>query len=99
MRFLLLMSMVAWTCSAAVQEIVVTQDLVLEPKEQSARLIVRASHVTIDGQGATLIGPGQVGDPKSLESAGIGVLIEGASDVKLKNLRVHGFSNGLVIRR
>jgi hypothetical protein len=61
----------------AVREIVVTNDLVL-PKdtEISARLVVRASGVSIDGNGATLVGPGKVGDTNSLENAGVGVLVE-----------------------
>jgi parallel beta-helix repeat protein len=85
---------------AAVPEIVVTNDLVLEPGAQlSARLIVRASHVTIDGAGASLVGPGKVGETESLENAGIGVLMEGTTGVTLKNLKVRGFSTGLVIRQ
>jgi len=83
----------------AVREIVVTNDLVL-PKdtEISARLVVRASGVSIDGNGATLVGPGKVGDTNSLENAGVGVLVEGATGVTLKNMRVRGFATGLVMR-
>lgn len=85
---------------AALPVIVVTNDLALEPGAQlPARLIVRANHVTIDGAGATLVGPGQVGEAVSLENAGIGVLMEGTSGVTLKNLKVRGFSTGLVIRQ
>jgi len=85
---------------AALPEIVVTNDLVLEAGAQlSTRLIVRASHVTIDGAGATLVGPGKVGEAASLEDAGIGVLLEGTSGVTLKNLKVRGFSTGLVVRQ
>ena len=82
------------------QDSVVANDLMLEPGAQlSARLVVRASHVSIDGNGATLIGAGTPEDPKSLESAGIGVLIEGATGVTLKNLRAKGFASGLVVRQ
>ena len=85
---------------AALPEIVVTNDLVLEPGAQlPARLIVRASNVTIEGAGATLVGPGKAGDPPSLENAGIGVLMEGTTGVTLKNLKVRGFGTGLVIRQ
>ena len=81
-------------------EIVVTRDLHLEPGARlSTRLVIRASHVRVDGHGATLVGPGQVGDPKSLESAGLGLLIEGATDVTVTNLKVHGFATGLVVRQ
>jgi hypothetical protein len=80
------------------QEIVVTNHLTLE-KEATlpARLVVRANHVTIHGNGATLVGPGEVGNPKSLENAGIGILIEGATDVTVTNLKARGFATGLVI--
>jgi hypothetical protein len=81
----------ARTASAAVPEIIVTNNLMLEPGQHSARLIVRASQVSIDGNGATLVGPGQIGDPKSLETAGVGVLIEGATGVTLNNIQVHAF--------
>ncbi len=82
-----------------IREIVVTNDLALEAGATlSARLVVRASHVTIDGRGATLVGAGQVGDPKSLETAGVGITIEGAVGVTVKNLKVRGFATGLVLR-
>lgn len=84
---------------ANVQVIAVTNNLVLPKDAQlSARLIVRASHVTIDGNGALLTGSGEADDLKSFETAGVGVLIEGATGVTLKNLRVRGFANGLVLR-
>jgi parallel beta-helix repeat protein len=94
---------VSWAAGALAQnahEIVVTNDLVL-PKdgELSARLIVRASDVTIDGNGATLVGPGTVGDPKALELAGVGILVEGATGVTIKNVRAKGFATGLLLRR
>jgi parallel beta-helix repeat protein len=80
-------------------EIVVTNDLVLDKGAiLPARLIVRGSHVTIDGNGATLTGPGMVGDTKSLEAAGVGILIAGATDVTVKNLKVRGFATGLIVR-
>jgi parallel beta-helix repeat protein len=80
-------------------EIVVTRDRVLQKDARmSARIIVRASHVTVDGNGATLEGPGQVGDAASLESAGVGLQIEGATDVTVKNLSARGFAIGLLIR-
>jgi len=85
---------------AGVRELVITNDFVFAPGTSNAvRLLVRASHVTIDGRGAVLAGPGQAGNPESLESAGIGVLIEGAAGVTLKNLKVRGFATGLVLRQ
>ena len=89
-----------WAAEAAFGELVVTNDLVMEKGAQiTARIIVRASHVVLDGNGATLVGPGRVGDVKSLESAGVGVLLEGAVGVTLRNLKVRGFATGLAIRQ
>lgn len=86
------------TISAAVIERVVTNSIRLEPGEQSVRLIVRANHITIDGNGATLVGTGTAGDLKALESAGVGILMEGVWDVTLKDINVRGFTTGLLLR-
>ncbi|HEY5909377.1 MAG TPA: right-handed parallel beta-helix repeat-containing protein, partial [Verrucomicrobiae bacterium] len=103
LRALPLGCLTGWALLAAgqnVREIVVTNDLTLPGNaELAARLVVRASDITIDGNGATLVGPGTVGDPKSLETAGVGVLMEDVTGVTLKNLRVRGFATGLVLRR
>jgi parallel beta-helix repeat protein len=80
------------------REIVITKDTRLEKGAVlNARLVIRASHVTIDGNGATLVGPGRVGDPGSLERAGVGVHAAGVSGVTLKNLTAKGFATGLAI--
>ena len=82
------------------REIVVTNDFTLpEGAEVPARLVVRANQVTIDGHGAILQGPGRSNDLKSLESAGTGILIEGATGVTLRNIRVRGFATGLIVRQ
>jgi parallel beta-helix repeat protein len=83
-----------------VQVIVVTNNLVLEKgAELRARLVVRANHVTIDGNGGTLVGPGTTSDLKSLEQAGIGILVEGVTGVTLTNIHARGFATGLVLRQ
>lgn len=85
--------------AAPVRELIVTNDLVLERDAQlPLRLIVKASFVTIDGNGATLVGPGTIGEVKSLENAGPGILMEGVQGVSLKNVRVHGFGTGLSLK-
>src|SRR4051794_10388940 len=84
---------------AEVRTIIVTNDLSLEKGATlNVRLVVRASHVTIDGNGATLQGPGIEGDLKSYEKAGRGVLLEGCVNVTVRNLKARGFANGLVAR-
>jgi parallel beta-helix repeat protein len=96
---LLLLASKIPTAAAPVQELVITNNLDLQPGARLAvRLILRASHITLDGHGATLIGPGQIGDPKSLDSAGVGILMEGVKDVRLKNIQVEGFRLGLLIK-
>lgn len=87
------------SAAPAVREIVVTNNLVLDVSSRiSARLIIQTSHVTVDGAGATLVGPGRVGDTNSLAEAGVGILVEGAVGVTLKNIHVQGFATGLVLR-
>ncbi|HEV8543246.1 MAG TPA: right-handed parallel beta-helix repeat-containing protein [Verrucomicrobiae bacterium] len=79
-------------------EIIVTNDFELAAGTNATRLVVRASHITIDGKDAILTGPGRIGDTNSLERAGTGILIEGAIDVTVKNVHVHGFATGLLLR-
>jgi parallel beta-helix repeat protein len=79
--------------------LVVTNDLKLDPATaENTRLVVRASHLTIDGNGQTLLGGGTSRDLKSMESAGVGLLIEGSVNVRVRNLKVRGFTTGLVSR-
>jgi parallel beta-helix repeat protein len=85
--------------AAEVRTLIVTNDLSLEEGGVlNVRLVVRASHITIDGKGATLQGPGVESDLKSFEKAGTGVLLEGCVDVTVRNLKARGFASGLVAR-
>ncbi len=85
--------------NAAVREIVVTNDFTLEKDVRlAARLVVRGNHVTIDGQGATLVGPAAPGDTNALATAGVGVLLDGVANVTVRNLSAHGFTIGLRAR-
>ncbi len=72
------------------QDTVLTKDAVLR-----TRLVVRADYVTIDGNGATLAGPGVPGKPESFQ--GFGVVAEGCKGVTLRNLKVKGFAAGLAV--
>jgi parallel beta-helix repeat protein len=82
-----------------VRELIVTNDLTLERDARLAvRLVVRANHVTIDGQGATLEGPAAPGDTNALAGAGAGVLLDGVANVTVRQLKVHGFAIGLHAR-
>lgn len=78
----------------AMREIIVTKDLTLtKGATLNARLIIKASNVTIDGAGATLVGPGSAGKPETFKS--VGILSAGYSDVIIKNLNVKGFQTAL----
>jgi parallel beta-helix repeat protein len=80
------------------REIVITQNTTLEKNAVlNARLVIKAGHITIDGNGARLVGPGKPGDLPSLESAGVGVSADGVSGVTLRNVKASGFATGLTI--
>lgn len=81
-----------------VRELIVTNHYVFEPGEHSVRLVIRTSHITIEGKGAVLVGPGTSGDTNSLAEAGIGILIEGTAGVVLQGIKVRGFATGLELR-
>jgi hypothetical protein len=88
----------AGTPSAAPTEIVITRDTKLDKDAVlHARIVVKASNITIDGNGATLVGPARAGELKSFESAGAGIRAEGCDNVTLRNLKVKNFATGLVI--
>ncbi len=61
----------------------------------TAPLAIRASHITVDGNGATIVGPGEPGRRDSYQ--GVGILAEGCSGVTLRNFKVRGFKVGLQI--
>jgi parallel beta-helix repeat protein len=79
--------------------IVVTQDTVLTPKDVlRARIVVKASHITLDGQDLELVGPGNQTDLKSFEGAGPAILVEGCTNVTIKNVKARGFETGLMMK-
>jgi parallel beta-helix repeat protein len=81
-----------------IREIVVTKDTKLEKNALlNARIIIKASHVTLDGNGATLVGQAKSGNLKSFESAGAGIRAEGCSNITIRNIKVKGFATGLAI--
>jgi hypothetical protein len=88
---------VAAAPAAEPEPLVVTKDLTLEKGAVLRRpIVIRASNVTLDGNGATLEGSGKAGDPASF--AGTAVLAEGCSGVTVRNLRAKGFETGLSAR-
>jgi parallel beta-helix repeat protein len=79
------------------QEIAVTKNIVLEKDSVFRRnIIVRSDYVSIDGNGATLVGPGVPGKADTFQ--GIGISADGCKGVTLRNIKVKGFASGLVIK-
>lgn len=79
---------------------VITQDVTFEPGTyafpQGEGITISADDITIDGNGAILMGPGQVElGPESY--AGVGCGSRGCKGVTLRNLRIRGFQMGLFI--
>lgn len=73
---------------------VVTTNLVLEPGAVlDSCLVIGASDICIEGNGAILRGPGVPGDLASFQ--GVGIRSEGHSRVVIRNLVVRGFQVGL----
>jgi hypothetical protein len=59
----------------------------LDPGREYGPIMIRASGVTLDGQGARVVGPGH----------GVGVLLDGVSDVTVRALHLRGFDTGILI--
>ena len=76
-------------------KLTVTKDITLDKDAVlSTPLVIEADNVTIDGNGATIQGPGQPGELKTF--VGAGVFSEGHSNITIRNLKVRGFESGLV---
>jgi len=56
-------------------------------------LVIAASHITVDGNGAMLVGPGEPGQRESYQ--GVGIRAAGCSGVTLRNFKVRGFESAL----
>ena len=80
----------------AQEPLAITRDTTL-PKDATLdrRIVIQASGITLDGNGATLVGPGRAGEPDSF--AGVGIVATGCSGVTLRNVRVRGFCVGLAV--
>ncbi len=99
---LLLLSAV-FPFSAAAQEptpriLEITADTTLDPGRTYGAIIVRRSGVTVDGNGAWLIGTPADSGTAAKEFRGTAVLAEGISNVTLRNINARGWETGLVIR-
>mgnify|MGYP001588618628 CR=1 FL=1 len=80
--------------ACAADPVEVSKDTTLDPKKTYGPIVVTAANITIDGQGAWVVGAGGA-NPK--EFKGVGILARGVSGVTLRNVNVKGFETGLRI--
>ncbi len=73
----------------------VTSNLTLDPGRAYGAIVIKKSGVTIDGQGAWLVGPG---GPKTSAYKGTALTSDGFSDVHIRNLNAKGWETGLSAR-
>lgn len=92
MKYISILSLLLFAASLRAEELVVTENTTLDPDKTYGRLIIKASNITIDGNGAWLIGAKE-GDPKSFKETA--VFAEGVSGVTLKNVNAKGWETGL----
>jgi nitrous oxidase accessory protein NosD len=59
-------------------------------------LTIRGNNITIDFNGATLAGGPETADPDSF--AGVGILIDGGSNITVKNAVIRGYKVGILAR-
>jgi parallel beta-helix repeat protein len=58
-------------------------------------VVIRASHIIVDGNGAMLIGPGQAGKKETY--TGVGIAAAGCDNVILRNFVIRGFERAIAI--
>jgi len=80
-----------------IETVVLTESISLPADSviHNRRYVVAASHIVIEGNGATLIGPAKKGSLESFEGIGPAILLNGCSNVVIKNLNAHGFETGI----
>ncbi len=64
---------------------------------QTPAITIRGQNITIDFNGATLVGSADAADPDTF--AGVGILIDGGTQVTLKNAVIRGYKVGILARR
>jgi parallel beta-helix repeat protein len=76
----------------------IARDTVLDPQRTYSAIVIKASNVTIDGQGAWLLGPAsQKTGPSSSDFRGAAISAKGVSNVRLRNVNARGWETGLKV--
>src|SRR6266545_6166236 len=77
---------------AQMDELRVNQDIRLEPKTYllPGGIVIDSDNVTLDGQGATILG---------MNKTGLGITISGRRNIVIKNLRLLDYYHGVSIQR
>lgn len=96
----ILVCLLLFTPLAAAQNapLEITADTQLDPARTYGALIIRKSGVTIDGQGAWLIGSATDSGLAAKNFKGTAILAEGVSNVTIRNINARGWETGLVVR-
>src|SRR5262245_12680371 len=76
------------------ETLVLTADARLDPSRAYGPIVIAADGITVDGQGAWVIGA-TTGAPRNF--TGIGIAARGVSGVTLRNVNVKGFGVGLQV--
>ncbi|HEY3322719.1 MAG TPA: right-handed parallel beta-helix repeat-containing protein [Planctomycetota bacterium] len=72
----------------------ITADTRLDPAKTYSKIVIKASNITVDGQGAWVVGARE-GSPSAYK--GTGIESAGVSKVTLRNVNVKGWETGLKI--
>ena len=76
----------------------VTSDITLDPNMTYGSIVVRASGITIDGNGAWLLGTSEPNSDAARTFRGTAVTADGFSNVTLRNINAKGWETGLAVR-
>ena len=75
----------------------INADITLDANQTYGAIVVKKSGVTIDGQGAWLIGNAEE-SANAKQFKGTAIMADGVSDVTLKNVNAKGWETGLLVR-
>ena len=75
----------------------INADITLDANQTYGAIVVKKSGVTIDGQGAWLIGNAEE-SANAKQFKGAAIMADGVSDVTLKNVNAKGWETGLLVR-